>query len=503
MGNSIAVFMLFAWPFLVVRLFRSFPIPKAFSIAVIGGYLLLPVEPSFNLPLLPNYNKTTATILPALLMIVLAARREAAATPGADSVSVFQAGWLPQQKLFLICFVMVFVGGILTVLTNDDTISYPLRRLPGLRPYDAGSLTLTTLVLLTPFLLARKCLARPEEQKIFLGVLAVAALLYSLPTLWEVRMSPRLNAQIYGFFPHDWRQHLRAGGYRPLVFLEHGLRLGIFLGIGILAMAIMVRVAGERRRGTAIFGVLWLLATLVLSKNLTAFVIVCLLLPAALFLRPRGQVLVAAAFAGAVLLYPMMRATNLVPLQTVTGVLSTFADPGRISSLNYRLANEDMLLEKANERPLFGWGGWARARVFDDQGRDITTTDGTWIIEFGEKGWVGYLSRFGLITLPIIALLFRRGRDAIPPATSGMAIILAANLLDLLPNSGLTPLTWVMAGSLVGFLESRVRGPAPEMPRTVEVSSPSAPGRRQSRPGQTRFPHQHTRRSRGQLETNL
>lgn len=56
-----------------------------------------------------------------------------------------------------------------------------------------------------------------------LKVLALACLAYSLLALWEVRMSPRLNREIYGFFGHSWSQHVRYGGYRPILFLNHGI----------------------------------------------------------------------------------------------------------------------------------------------------------------------------------------------------------------------------------------------------------------------------------------
>lgn len=455
MANGFASFVLLAWPLVVVMLFRSLPVPKALVISVVAGYLLLPIEPRYNLPLLPTYDKTTAALLPALLMAFLATRRGAARGDGDGAPDIpWQSGWLPRSVPLRICLLAILVGAMLTVLTNGDPVSYPLRTLPGLEFYDAGAAILTALVLLLPFLLARKFLARPEEQAMLLMVLGVAALAYSLPALWEVRMSPRLNVQIYGFFPHEWLQHVR-GGFRPVVFLEHGLRLGMFLAIGVIALGVLWRCVRGTRRGLVLLGLVWLFATLVLSKNLSAFLIVCLFLPAAMVLRQRGQLLVAALFAAAILVYPMMRATGLVPIGTITTTLSGVFDIKRVESLNYRLENEDILLEKASERPLFGWGGWGRSRVYDEAGRDISTTDGTWIILFGQDGWIGYLGRFGLLTLPILLIALRRQREEIAFATSGLALILAGNLLDLLPNSSLTPLTWMMAGALAGRLETQ------------------------------------------------
>jgi hypothetical protein len=52
----------------------------------------------------------------------------------------------------------------------------------------------------------------------------------------------------------------------------------------------------------------------------------------------------------------------------------------RAESFEFRLVNEDLLLEKALERPMLGWGGWGRNRVFNELGKDLTVPDGHWII---------------------------------------------------------------------------------------------------------------------------
>lgn len=456
MGNSLATFMLFAAPVIVAILFRRLSAPQALAISLIGGYLILPTSPTFNLPFLPNYGKTMAVIVPALLMALLITRQKKS-IPTLDGLAEgnhVQPGWLPKSPLIWLCFMGLLVSPLLTALTNGDALVYSRVTVPGITLYDAAAGTASALIVVLPFLLARKFLAHPEDQKTLLVVICAAALLYSLPTLWEARMSPQLNSKVYGFFPHDWRQHQRDGGYRPLVFLEHGLRLGVFLSIGILATAIIARIGTGRLGRIAGIGVFWLFVTIGMSKNLGALIIVLVLLPVALFLRPRSQIFIAAIFSGIVLLYPMMRAANLVPIVTITESIASAASSDRVRSLNFRLMNEEVLLEKAGERPYFGWGGWGRARVRDEMGRDISTTDGSWIIEFGESGWLGYLARFGLLTLPVLLLAFRRSTEPVSLATSGLALLLVANLIDLLPNSGLTPITWLMAGALAGRLET-------------------------------------------------
>ena len=46
-----------------------------------------------------------------------------------------------------------------------------------------------------------------------------------------------------------------------------------------------------------------------------------------------------------------------------------------------------------------------------------------------------------------------RSKYGMTVATSALCLALTANLLDLLPNSSLTPLTWLMAGAVAGRLE--------------------------------------------------
>ena len=120
------------------------------------------------------------------------------------------------------------------------------------------------------------------------------------------------------------------------------------------------------------------------------------------------------------------------------------------------------------ERPFFGWGSWGRNHIYDASGTILTTTDGRWIITMGVYGWVGFLAEFGLLTLPIL-LLWRRTTGvvsgAIPPWLGGLALIHVINVIDLLPNATITPMTWLIAGALLGYGEevqlARKPGPAP------------------------------------------
>jgi hypothetical protein len=78
----------------------------------------------------------------------------------------------------------------------------------------------------------------------------------------------------------------------------------------------------------------------------------------------------------------------------------------------------------------------------------------------GIYGWVGYLTEFGLTALPLLLLareaLRHRAAD-LSPFLGAVALVLAINMVDLLPNATHVPFTWLMAGALLGESERLVR----------------------------------------------
>lgn len=436
-------------PFLVFWLFSKWTPAVAVTAAILGGYLLLPGNYSIELPAFPSLGKNSIPALAAVLAALMIWKGPRLQALGPDMVL---PGLWPRSRAVRILFIVLLVGSAATVLTNTDTLRYGPRTLPALRPYDVASFLGNMLFALLPFLLARKYLAHPDAQRVLLTGLVVAGIGYSLLALYEVRMSPQLSRMVYGYFPHDWRQHLRAGGYRPVVFLEHGLWLAIFFCSAFLAALALWRSSTGAIRTRWLAASAWLFMTLVLSKGVGALGIGLLLGTIILFLPVRLQVIGAAVLAGALLTYPMLRGAGLAPTEIALSLAGQY-DTGREASLRFRLMNEDLLLDKANDRPAFGWGSWGRNRVFDDTGQDLSITDGHWIILIGSRGWIGYLAEFGLLLMPMIYLGLRWKHLALTPATAGLSLALIANMIDLIPNATLTPVTWLMAGALAGRLE--------------------------------------------------
>ncbi len=468
----VANIALFGWPLVVMVLFRTCSRPVALLASIIAGYLLLPTQTELNLPGLPTLNKDTVPAIATFLVVLMV---------GAGKDQQGPAGWVPRSLLPKILVSAIVIGTFLTVVTNGDALIYGATFVPALRLWDALSAILTVLVSLLPLFLGRRLLARPEHHQVILVALVVAAFLYSFLALYEVRMSPQLNNIIYGFFPHSWLQHIRAGGFRPIVFLVHGLWLAIFFSGAILAAFGLMRLSTGNLKVAYLGAGLWLLMTLVLAKSLGALAITLLLLPIVVFSPVRIQLLVAAGVAVIVLLYPMLRGANLIPVDQVFNWVQGLS-PERAESFGFRLANEDILLEKASERPLFGWGGWGRSFVYDEFGRDISVTDGYWIIVIGIGGWVRYLAEFGLLCLAPILAAWHARHYRIGLETSVLLLILAGNLADLIPNATITPLTWLMAGAIWGRLElgrdvnaSPAEIPTPEPERARAAYARRAP----------------------------
>jgi hypothetical protein len=206
------------------------------------------------------------------------------------------------------------------------------------------------------------------------------------------------------------------------------------------------------RRVMYFFAAAYMVVVLILSKSLGMVLVAAMTVPIMLFFSIRWQLVCAAAIAGAVFAYPVLRSAGFSPLSPVVSAVYS-VNPSRAASLDYRLQSEDTLVAHANRKPVFGWGGWGRSEVFDAHGRLVNVRDGAWIIKLGQYGWAGLISLLGLLVAPVVLLAARSRTLQVTAATSGLCVVLAANLIDIVPNSGLTPLTWMMAGALLGHLE--------------------------------------------------
>ncbi len=467
MPNAFAYFMLAVWPLVTLALFLRLPPGRAFVIAMVAGYLLLPPAPAnFDFPLLPPLGKSNIPTLSALAAWLLT-RRE-------------RLSLLPRGRMVRLLMVVFVFSPVLTFLTNREPVFFGPIGLPGMRPFEAFALTVQQGVVLIAFLMARALLTGPEAPeradgaRLIALALFVGGLAYAGPMLIEVRLSPQLNNWVYGYFQHLFEQAIRGGGFRPLVFLNHGLWAAFFAMSAFVAGLALWRASPAGRGGFYLLASGLLGVVLVLCKTLGALVYGVFLLPLVLAMRGLWQVRIAALIGLVAFAYPVFKSADLVPTQfLLTQAARVSAE--RANSLQFRFENEDVLFARAQRKPAFGWGIWGRNQIIDPQtGNFRTVTDGRWIITLGVYGWLGYLAEFGLLLAPLLAL-WRRARRAeaeLPALAGPLALLLAVNLIDLIPNATLTPLTWLIAGALLGVAE-RAHAAAPASEQDSDAPSPA------------------------------
>jgi hypothetical protein len=289
-----------------------------------------------------------------------------------------------------------------------------------------------------------------------LRTLVVAGLLYSLPIFLEARMSPQLHYWFYGYYPSQFLQQMRTGGFRPTVFIGHGLSVAFFIMTATVAATALWRTQTRVQWLTpaGVFG--YLSGILILCKALTSLLYGAVAVPLVRLTKPRLQLHIAMLLVSIAVLYPAFRAGDLVPIDHILAAANSISEE-RADSLKFRFDNEQQLLDRASQRIWFGWGRYGRSRIFDEWGSDISVTDGRWIVTLGQFGLFGFLSEFGLLAWTV----FRAGsglrfvaseRDCLFLAV--LALIVSITMIDMLPNATLTPWTWLLAGALLGRTES-------------------------------------------------
>jgi hypothetical protein len=259
-----------------------------------------------------------------------------------------------------------------------------------------------------------------------------------------------------------------------VVFLDQGLQAALFAATAVIAAAVATRMKWRLFSMPARAAATYLGVVLLLCKTLGAAIYAILAVPMVLFLKPKAWVNFACGIGLLICAYPLLRTFDIIPVHHITSAAMAISKE-RSTSFAVRVENEDLLLAKGNKKPAFGWGAWARNRIYDRKsGTDVSTTDGEWIIQFSTFGWLGYLSLFGLLTS---SLMRARGgvRGPVTEASvvlGGLSLLLAINLIDLLPNANLVPLTYLIAGSVAGCV--RARSSRKSVPQRLDNSERTA-----------------------------
>lgn len=437
MGNSIAYVALLGWPVLSFLLYCRYTTLTATFWTIVGGYLLLPVKVGIDLPLIPAFDKTSVPSLSALAWCFLVKKR-----------------WIPlipQSMREKIIFVLIFVFMILTSLNNGAPVFNGAEFVRGLSLYDGISVSIAFYFDLIPYLLGISIVRTKHDLLKVAKFIIIAGLLYTPAILFEIRMSPQLHTWIYGFFPHSFSQMVRFDGFRPVVFIGHGLFVAIFVLISCCMAASFTQMKTSIARVPAVCILIYLFIVLVLCKSVGAWLLGTIGILTIVFLAPKVKQKVAFTLAVMVISYPLLCAFGWFPHDSFVEFAGLFGED-RAQSLNFRFSHESALMLHAQEKLWLGWGGWGRNRLHD------STVDGYWIIQLGTAGVLGYLMISGLLLSSILRAgqIIQRSQDLQERRLlSSASILIALIMIDQVPNSSISVVVWFLCGAVSGLSRQR------------------------------------------------
>lgn len=424
--------VMFLWIPVVLYLFSRFPAKKALVISFITAWLYLP-QAELDLPGLPDYTKVSATIYGIVIATIL-----------------FDAKRITSFRFSLLDIPMAIwcVAPFFASITNE------------LGVYDGLSTALTqTVTWGIPYFLGRIYLCNLEGLRLLATGIFIGGLSYIPLCLFENRFSPQLHRIVYGDHAFaDFGQSVRLGGYRPTVFLQHGLAVGAFMMVATLA-GIWLWQSGTIKQ-------LWgMPMSWLVGIQFVAFVLVRSSGAYGLLVMGLSIMLVARYLRTALPVYLMILAiafylgTNALSgnyfADQLVALLEAIFPADRVQSLVDRFNNEELLVDRARQQFWFGWGEYGRALVRLEYGR-VTVQDSLWIIAFGHNGIVGLTSLFTAMLLPVAALFTFRYPASLwfnpkvaPAAVISIGILLY--MVDCVLNALINPIYILAAGGVAGL----------------------------------------------------
>jgi hypothetical protein len=320
-----------------------------------------------------------------------------------------------------------------------------------------------------PYFVGKRYLGSHRGLRELAAGLLLGGMLYVPLCLYEVRMSPQLHAAVYGFSQHDdFAQTIRFDGFRPMVFLQHGLAVGLLMAsVTLLATWLWWADAfrylpgsfWSRYASLARWLVLLLAAVTVLSKSTGALLLgaagLAVLGCARLWKTPWPLIGLLALAP----LYITARGTGIWSGSDLVPLLTEVLGQDRAESFECRQVNEDLLVGRALEGPPFGWCGWGRNLVHDSDGKNLTIPDGLWVITLGDRGVPGLVALYLALLLPVARFLWLQPAGTwshplcAPAAACAVIVVLFA--LDTLGNAMHNHVFILMAGALAGLPRGR------------------------------------------------
>ncbi len=412
-------------------LFDKYPPKIAVATVFVVGWSFLP-QAEIVVPILPDYTKISALGAAALLGVYM---------KDPKVLSTFKLSWVDAP---MICWcISPFFASISNDLGAWDGMAVFLQQfLEWGFPYFVGRLYFGELDAMRILGIA-----------MFIGALVLAPL-----AIFEVIMSPQLHIMLYGWYPHDFSQTKRGGGYRPSIFMHHGLELAIWMMAGLfLGWQLFLQKVLKKQipiLNVPLFpSVLFLTFVTVACKSSGALMLFFFAMGIFISSKMLKSTLPFFLLLAIPVLYMNLRANGFWDGQSlIDAAEKATGSAERAESLSYRIHNETMLVEKAQERKIFGWGGYRRSFVTNDLGEYISVPDGMWILTYGKYGLFGLTSL--TTTILLAAFLFARKwpastwGDPLVAPSAAFAILLGVTMIDDLLNAMYNPVTMLAAGGL-------------------------------------------------------
>jgi hypothetical protein len=452
--------VMFLWIPAVLYLFSRYPAKKAVVISFIVAWLYLP-QAELDLPGLPDYTKISATCYGILLATFIY---------DAGRFSTFRFGWV-DVPMAIWCLVCPFISS----LTNE------------LGVYDGLSTTLSQFVTWgIPYFLGRIYINNLEGFRLLAMGVFMGGLSYIPLCLFENRFSPQLHRIVYGDHAFaDFGQSMRLGGFRPTVFLQHGLAVGAFMMVATLAGFWLWQTKAVKKVWN--MPIKWLVIALFITfisvRSTGAYALFAVGLGIMFVGRRMRTALPIFIIIGVIGIYLYINtATENYVTDQIIEVLSQVFPEDRVASLEFRFDNEELLVDRARIRPWFGWGGYGRALVPTDEYGGITIQDSLWIIAFGHHGAVGLISLFTAMLLPVVSLFWSRyparfwfNPKVAPTAVLAVGVVLY--MVDCILNALINPIYIVAAGGIATMALKRRESLKKKPAKPLQANRQLAPQR--------------------------
>jgi hypothetical protein len=417
--NAFAWFVLIAYLPISIGIYRLLPPRQAFLWVIFGGVLFLPLE-SFKLSILADYGKASAPAYSALLCTL-----------------IFYPHFLLRYRLKW--FDLPMLGWIIWQFPPSLANGY------GLHDGAAQAVDFAT-VWAVPYFLTRCYFTRPRHLREVALALVGAGLIYLPLCLFEVRMSPSLHLWIYGTYPSPFFDMVRLGGYRPVVFMRHGLMLAFFMCSAAFVAGWLWwfwREPGPKKVGPV--PIAWAALGLV---------------PMAILTRSAGAIMIFACLAGLVLLsrggkWKWLLVIPVVIMPIYIGTRTAEITDGRFmldvtkalfkneqsraSSLIARLTQEDNEISKIRQKPWTGWSNWSPGQ------------DQLWLLLARNTGLPTTAMWLATFSLPLVLVLnanLKKCRDLFVFGVP-LALVLVGWTMDGLFNGMFHPIWSVVAAAVM------------------------------------------------------